>query len=154
MSVHAEPENAVRQLVESFVDAWNVHGARAFARVFADDADFTNVFGMHARGRETIEQFHRPIFQTIFKDSRLAAIETTVRFIRPDVAAVDVRWEMTGARDPMGKEWPLRRGLINLTVVRESESWSIVVMHNMDLPAEEMAQAQAKIQSGAAGTAP
>ena len=154
MSLHAEAEKAVRQLVEAFVDAWNVHDASAFARVFADDADFTNVFGMHARGRETIAQFHRPIFETIFKDSRLAAAETTVRFIRPDVAAVDVRWEMTGARDPMGNEWPLRRGLINLTIVREADTWSIVVMHNMDLPAEEMAQAQARIQSGAAGAAP
>lgn len=146
MTVNTQAEGSVRHLVDSFVDAWNIHDARAFARVFADGADFTNVFAMHARGRETIEEFHRPIFQTMFKDSRLVATETSVRFIRPDVAAVDVRWEMTGARDPMGNEWPLRRGLINLIVTLEGESWSIAVMHNMDLPAEEMAQAQEKIQ--------
>jgi uncharacterized protein (TIGR02246 family) len=139
-------EQAIGLLVRSLVDAWNVHDARAFAQAFAPDADFTNVFGMHASGRDAIEQFHAPIFQTMFKDSRLEAMETRIRLIRPDIAAVDVRWSMTGARDPMGKAWPERRGLINMLVTRGDSGWSIAVMHNMDLPSPEMAEAQQKVQ--------
>ncbi len=141
-------EQTVGRLVRSLVDAWNVHDARAFAEAFAVDADFTNVFGMHASGRDAIERFHAPIFQTMFKDSRLEATETRIRLIRPDIAAVDVRWSMTGARDPMGKEWPERRGLINLLVTRDGGGWSIAVMHNMDLPSAEMAEALQKVQQG------
>ncbi len=53
---------------------------------------------------------------------------------------------MTGARGPDGAPWPLRRGLMNLVATRDGGEWSIAVMHNMDLPPEEMAQAQAALQ--------
>jgi hypothetical protein len=35
------------------------------------------------------------------------------RFLRPDVAAVDVHWEMTGATDAQGNPRPGRRGLLS-----------------------------------------
>lgn len=146
MISNSEAEQAAKQIVDSLVDAWNVHDAHAFAAIFAQSADFTNVFGMEARGREAIEQFHRPMFQTMFRDSRLVATDTRIRLIRPDVAALDVRWAMTGARDPDGNEWPDRRGLINMVVTCEQGVWSIETMHNMELAAEEMAEAQKKLQ--------
>lgn len=138
--------SVARRVVSSLVEAWNRHDAQAFAAPFAPDADFTNVFGMHARGREAIAQFHAPIFATMFKESRLAATETRTRPIRPDVAAVDLRWEMTGARGPDGVPWPRRRGIINMVLASDGGDWSIAVMHNMDLPPEAMAEAQAAVQ--------
>jgi uncharacterized protein (TIGR02246 family) len=142
----SDAAQAAEGLVNSLVAAWNAHDARAFARCFAEDANFTNVFGMHAKGRAAIETFHAPIFATMFKDSRLAATQTRSRALRADIVAFDVRWEMTGARGPDGASWPLRRGLMNMVAVREGSAWSIAVMHNMDLPSEEMAEAQAKLQ--------
>ena len=139
-------EAAVKDVVDSLVAAWNVHDPGRFSAGFHDDADFTNVFGMHAKGRDAIERFHAPIFETMFRESELTATDTRIRLIRPDVAGVDVRWEMIGALDPRGNEWPLRRGLMNLLVTRESGDWSIAVMHNMDLPPEELAEAQAELQ--------
>src|SRR5581483_4036467 len=139
-------ERAVRNLIEGLVEAWNRHDAAAFADAFALDADFTNVFGMRAKGRAAIIDFHAPIFETMFKQSRLSATAVEVRFLRPDVAAIDVHWEMSGARDPRGNEWSLRRGLINLVATNERSSWLIAVMHNMDLPSEEMAKAQEELQ--------
>jgi uncharacterized protein (TIGR02246 family) len=142
-------ERAAATIVGRLVDAWNAHDADAFARCFAEDADFTNVFGMHAKGRAAIAGFHAPIFTTMFKDSRLAARETRVRTLHSDIAAVDLRWAMTGARGPDGTPWPERRGLINMVLAREGGEWSIAVMHNMDLPPEEMAEAQAAVQKAA-----
>jgi uncharacterized protein (TIGR02246 family) len=66
-----------------------------FAQPFATDADFANVFGMHAKGRGAVERFHEPIFRTMFKDSRLTQTDVRVRFLRDDVAALDIGWEMT-----------------------------------------------------------
>ncbi len=137
----------VNRLADALVAAWNDHDAEAFARPFAADADFTNVFGMKATGREAIAQFHKPVFQTIFRDSVLNRTGGGARLLRPDVASLDMQWSMTGARSPTGEEWPQRRGLINLVATSQDGTWSIAVMHNMDLPPEEMAQAQAAIQA-------
>lgn len=53
----------------------------------------------------------------------------------PDVAAVDVHWEMTGATDAQGNPRPDRRGLLSFTMGKNTRQWQIVVMHNLDLTA-------------------
>ena len=81
----------------------------------------------------------------MFKDSHLSVTETRVRLIRPDVAAVDVKWTMTGARDPLGNPWPQREGLLNWIATRHAGGWLIDVSHNMDLPSPNLAKAQAEL---------
>src|SRR5215469_6984656 len=46
---------AIAQTVERVVAAWNKHDAHAFALAFTEDADFTNVQGIHARGLKPSE---------------------------------------------------------------------------------------------------
>ncbi len=138
-------DKAIEDLVRTLEAAWNRHDAHAFAQTFAEDADFTNVFGMVLKGRAGIEAGHAPIFKTMFKDSQLTVTETRVRLIRSDVAAVDVKWTMTGARDPHGNPWPERAGLLNWIVTRHGERWLIDVSHNMDLPSPDLAKAQAAL---------
>src|SRR6202045_3416665 len=88
-----QDEKAIKQVLTGFVEAWNRHDAKAFSMVFAEDADFTNVRGMVAHGRTEVEKLHAPRFATNFKDSNQKITETKIRFITPDVAAVDARWE-------------------------------------------------------------
>ena len=126
-------EQAIRDVMNRFMDAWNRHDAKAWTAEFSDDADFTNVRGVGASGRSDIEQFHARAFATMFKNSNQKHTDIKIRFIRPDVAAVDVHWEMTGATDPAGNPVPLRRGLLNFVMVKSEGKWQIVVMHNMDL---------------------
>src|SRR4051812_24237725 len=122
---------AVETIVQALETAWNRHDAQAFAECFAPDAEFTNVFGTRIAGRFAIESSHAAIFETFFKDSHLAIVETAARFLRPDIAAVDVRWAMTGARSPAGP-WPDRKGLLNFVASKKAEGWSIDIFHNMD----------------------
>ena len=138
-------DRAIEDLVLRLVAAWNAHDPQAFAAAFAEDAEFTNVFGMVQRGRAGIEAAHAPIFKTMFRDSTLAVVDTRRRLIRPDVAAVDVRWKMTGARDPMGNLWPEREGILNWIVTLHDGGWLIDVSHNMDLPSPDLAKAQAAL---------
>jgi uncharacterized protein (TIGR02246 family) len=49
--------------------------------------------------RIEIEKFHAPLFATRFKDTNQTMTRIRIRFVRPDVAAVDAWWEMTGAKD-------------------------------------------------------
>lgn len=134
-SADATDEASIRNVLAAFVDAWNKHDAEAFSRVFAEDADFTNVRGMGAHGRTEIVKFHVPVFATIFKESQQKIVDARIRFIKSDVAAIDTWWELTGARNPRdGQEIPLRKGLMSLVMTKKNSHWLITVMHNMDLP--------------------
>lgn len=127
-------EYAIRAVMDRFMDAWNHHDAEAFAAVFSQDADFTNIRGMGATGRAKIEAFHAPGFATIFSKSHQEYTDIKTRFLRPDVAAVDVRWKMTGAMDPQGNLRD-RDGLLNFVMEKNAGRWEIVVLHNLDLSA-------------------
>jgi uncharacterized protein (TIGR02246 family) len=128
-------EEAIKMTIDRLARAWNVHDPRSYSLTFAEDADFTNVFGQSFHGRQAIEAQHAPIFLTMFKSSHLSTERPVVRLINKDLAAVDVTWYMKGATDPVGNAWPDRKGLMNLIMRNEGGHWLILIMHNMDLPA-------------------
>ncbi len=95
-TARAEDEVRIKEVLANFIEAWNKHDAKAFSMVFAEDTDFTNVRRVSAHGRADVEKFHAPLFATRFKDTNQKMTKTRIRFIKPDVAAVDAWWEMTG----------------------------------------------------------
>ena len=129
----AKEDERIHKVLADFIKAWNEHDARAFSNVFAEDADFTNVFGQGASGRAEIEKFHAPMFASIFKNTHQTISKTKIRYIKPDVAAVDAWWEMTGVKDPEGRDMPPRKGLLNFIMTKQGDAWLTTVMHNMDL---------------------
>jgi len=126
-------EALIRQLVFDAIEAWNRHDARAFVRVYADDADLTSVIGTTVTGRKAISDHYAEIFETIFKKSRLEPDDLKIRFLSSSIAVVDVRWHMTGALEWDGKEIPIRKGLLSWIVMRQSGAWLVKVMHNQEL---------------------
>ncbi len=136
-------EAAVRELVTALETAHNKHDASAFAAVFAQDADFTNVLGMPAHGRKAIEEFHRPLFEgdtsrgnPSFKNAVIKIDDVKTRFIRPDVACVDIFWTQTGSVAPDGTDRGTRKGLATWVATKDKDIWQVAVMHNMDLPVQ------------------
>lgn len=129
---------AIHALVETFDQAVNAKDVRAFGSVFAEDGEFTNPVGMSVKGRTAIEQFHAALFsesnRPSFAHAHLTVLGTSIRFVRADVATVDVRWEQTGAISPNGKPWGTRRGILSWVVTRETDKWLIAVWHNLELP--------------------
>ena len=65
MVVIAEPEDAP----QAFQSAWNAHDMRAFGALFHENATFVNRFGHYVRGVDEIVALHRPIHETIYRDS-------------------------------------------------------------------------------------
>ena len=141
----------IEKLVARLQSAWNAHDFRAYAACFHDDAVFTNVFGLIRNGRAEIESSHLATsFLNMFRDSHYEATETRVMLLRPDIAQVDVRWQMTGSRDPFGNAVPKRHGLLNLVATREhagkdAGAWLFKTFHNQDLPPPERAAEIAKL---------
>lgn len=72
-------ETAVRNLVAAFKDAFNAHDAKAFAALFAEDADFINWRGMPAHGRAKIEEFHVPVLTVIYKNGVHKIVDSTIK---------------------------------------------------------------------------
>ena len=132
-TVTAKDEERIKKVLTDFIDAWNKHDAKAFSKVFAEDADFTNVGGNSKHGRNEIEKHHEPGFKTKWKDSYQKITQSKIRFIKPDVATVDAWWELTGIKGPEGQEMPARKGLLNFVMTKSGDIWLITVMHNMDI---------------------
>jgi len=56
-----ENETALRKLVDTFVAGWNIADGEKLASVFTQDADFTAITGLRARGRHLIARGHNEI---------------------------------------------------------------------------------------------
>ena len=127
-------EAGIQTLLNGFTGGWNMHNAKIFSGFFAEDADFTNVMGLTRHGRTAIEELHAPNFVGIWAASTLTITEKKTRFIKPDVAAVDARWQLSGLKKQDGSDSPVRYGLLSFIMTKEKDDWLVSVMHNMDLP--------------------
>jgi uncharacterized protein (TIGR02246 family) len=107
---------------------------------FAEDGSFTNIFGTVRYGREEFRKRHAEIAQTIFKGTSVKSSIGKLRFVRPDVAIVDVTGEMTGfakvpAGLPVGPDGVLRFKLLEV-LVKEKGEWWITEYHNVAVTPE------------------
>jgi uncharacterized protein (TIGR02246 family) len=129
----ADQESGIQALFKQFVESWNRHDPRGVSLVFSPDADFTNWRGQHVRGRAAIEERLHPMFSgPIFQNSIVSGQVRTIRFLRPDIAVVDIDWEMTGARTAEGSPRPKRQGLLDWVCEKRGQDWQIVVFHDTD----------------------
>ncbi|MGA7930402.1 MAG: SgcJ/EcaC family oxidoreductase [Candidatus Sulfotelmatobacter sp.] len=124
---------AIRQTVMRLQEAWNRHDMKAFANLFAEDADFVNVAGAWWKGRAEIEQKHRASHTTIFRDSTLSVEEVDVRFLTPDIAIAHVLTALVGQKIADGTVVSPRRALLTQVLQKQSGDWMIVASHNTDV---------------------
>src|SRR5712692_2778376 len=120
-------EEVLRKLPQTHCDAWNKHDGHELAKIMADDADFVTVATVYLHGRVDYEKFHVRLLSGRFKDSTFAPLETTVRFLRPDMAVVHWSWKMSGDKNFDGTSRPPRFGLMTIVVEKRGGSWQIVV---------------------------
>jgi uncharacterized protein (TIGR02246 family) len=133
---------AIRVIVQRYEDAWNAHDPRSFSQIFAPDGEFTNVRGVDSSGPAGIEKAHTPLFKGMFAHSHQQTTRVRIRFLCPDVAAVDVRWRMTGALDRLGNPRPPATGIRDIIMTKHDGLWRIAIFHNMELPAPDAASPQ------------
>lgn len=65
--------------------------------LFAEDADFVDVFGNWSKDRMAIEQALAQRHATVFQNSRFTEKDVAVRFHKPDLAIVHAVIELSGA---------------------------------------------------------
>ena len=125
-----QDESAVRAVIEGFVDAWNRHDMRALAALFAEDADFVDVFGNWFKDRTAIEHALAQRHATVFRNSRFAEKDVVVRFHRPDLAIVHAVIELTGAVDRQSHPLPPGLGVITSVIEKANSGWQVIALQN------------------------
>lgn len=133
----ANDTTSIADLVAEETDAWNRGDARAYAAHFSPDGGFTNVMGMVYYGRQAFEERHAELFNTIYKGSVLKQTVGKLRFIRPDVAIVDINVELTGfSRPPSGVSTEsdhVGRAKLQWVLVKDNGTWWITAYHNVSV---------------------
>lgn len=127
----------IRAIVAEQVAAWNVGDAAAFSRSFTEDGSFTNIVGTVYYGHKAFEDRHRDIFGAFFKGSRITMTVGRIRFVRPDVAIVDVATEVSDLRGtPPGVKANAAGRLqtrLQEVYVKDRGDWRMVSYHNVDV---------------------
>jgi uncharacterized protein (TIGR02246 family) len=116
-------EAAVRETVQRYMDARNAGDARAIGTLFTSDADQQTTSGQWRRGRAeilpgTLDSSQRN------PGTRTIAVQS-VRFVTPDVAIADGRYEIASGAGSARTMWT------TLVLTREQSGWQIAAIRNM-----------------------
>jgi len=122
----------VAMLITELEHAWNAADGAAFAKPFAEDADFVNVRAEHHRTREAIAKGHQGIFDTIYKGSVVRYQLASARLLAPGVvlAHINARLEV-----PAGPMAGTLTSLASLVLVGSPGDWRVAAFHNTLVPA-------------------
>jgi len=116
----------------AFQAAWNAHDMDALGALFHEGATFVNRFGHYVRGIDAIVALHRPIHETIYRDSTL---ENELLDATPiaDGAVVIHFWSRltAGSAHPAG---PHKVDTLILAVLTQQNAiWRIQALENVTL---------------------
>jgi uncharacterized protein (TIGR02246 family) len=121
---------AIKQCVAAWEDAWNRHDAHATAAAYVEDGEFSSTTGVPSHGSKELEAHYNEIFTTFLKDAHRTDTVRSIRFLTPEIASVDIDWQMTGARTRDGKDAPNRKGLLTWVVTKQHNGqWMITIYH-------------------------
>ena len=124
-------EEAVGKLPQAFREAWAKHDGHELAKIMADDVDFVTVATTYLHGRADFETFHTRLLSGRFKESTITPLQTTVRFLRPDMAVIHWSWKIEGDRnmDGTARQQP-RYGMMTMVAEKRSGTWLVAVAQN------------------------
>jgi uncharacterized protein (TIGR02246 family) len=125
---------AIKQVFTDFYESFSHHDARATAMTFAEDGDFTNMFGVHIHGRKAIEDRFASLFSGGLRAAHRTDIVRAIRFISPQVAFVDADTVISGTKATDGSDIPLRKGLMIVVMTKQNGRWLISNFHEAEFP--------------------
>ena len=105
--------------------AINRGDAKAFAALFAEDADFVVITGKYLKGRDELVTYHTRLFSDDFQRSHLDVTSVAIRILRTDVAVARVATKRT---ENGGKE--MRTSFPMFVLTKQGESWLIAAVQN------------------------
>jgi len=127
---NVKDEEQIRSVIVEMTEGFNKHDARAASQMYTADADFVTVRGDRAKGASELERRLGTIFATRAKEATLRTLDSTVRFVAPDVAVAHVTNELSGIVRPDGQRLPPHTELSIRVFVKTDGFWKVAAFHN------------------------
>lgn len=126
----AADEAAIRAVVQAFLDTREANDPAALGALLTPDVDQQQTSGNTRRGREAVVTGSLATQQST-GGRRTIAIDS-LRFVTPDVAIADGRYDSVGRADGTDQ-----RMLTSMVLRREGGAWKIAAIRNMLPPAPQ-----------------
>lgn len=122
---------SIKSVITNYEQAWNRHDAKALAEQYHTDATWVNWFGAYYKGRAEIEKHYQTTHTTYFKATQFTtrSIED-ITFVKPDMALVHVRTDLSGDERYPGQTFRFRRTIL---LTNKEGGWRILAGQNAKL---------------------
>jgi uncharacterized protein (TIGR02246 family) len=124
-------QEAIKLVINNYEQAWNRHDAKTLAEQYHTDATWVNWFGAYYKGRAEIEKHYQTTHSTYFKATQFTtrSIED-VTLVKPDMALVHVRTDLSGDERYPGQTFRFRRTIL---LTNKDGGWRILAGQNAKL---------------------
>jgi uncharacterized protein (TIGR02246 family) len=119
-STSSKEENEIKVVLARFYEGWNAHDVDKMISVYAEDVDHINTYARWNRGKPAIREDLRNFHAGPGRSSRKTYSVEKIRFIKPDVALVQVR-----SLSSVGN-------IGTYVVTKESGEWLVVSFTNVE----------------------
>lgn len=117
----------ITRVLQGLSTAWQNGDRNSWANAFAEDAYFTVRFAFDGKGGERVAWGHQLIFDNFHSDTVFDISVTQIRFVRPDVADV----ELSGFVVKAGVDVSTDTYLVPKAVLeRKGTQWKVVAIQN------------------------
>jgi len=125
MATDRVAEAAIKQVLDTYTEAWNRYDSHTLAMLFTEDCDYVIVSGGNTHGREALETSFAKNFNSNLKNSTRTDSIRRMRFLTPDIASLDDYWVL----NVPGTDQPRREGYYTWILVRQDGRWLIALHH-------------------------
>ena len=133
MKGNTKDTEAIKNIALKWQDAWNRHDMKALTALVAEDVDFITVGGVWQKNQKEFEEYHAKGHAMQFKESVWTTKNTTVKFIKSDIAVAHVEWAIKGDKDPDGTPRQPRQGIFTWVLERKKGAWLIIAAQNTNI---------------------
>lgn len=99
-NTNIQEPNEISELLNKFQETWNKKNAKEMTTLFSKNAEFTDIMGQIALGRERIEQMHAFVFTRFMKEAIMAHEILYMRNINDNQVLITCTWKTTGHVNP------------------------------------------------------
>jgi uncharacterized protein (TIGR02246 family) len=132
----ASDEQAVRQVVAAYEEAWNKHDMDAMASLFTEDIEWINIVGWWWRGLAEVKRGYVWIHEVLFRNTPFHVDSCSVRIVAPGTAISVITWSKGSFVTPDGRQVPAGKDRMSLFVVKRGSRWLIAGGQNTTIDPE------------------
>lgn len=136
----------VSTLIDKYLKSWNEKNADCFAELFSDNAEFTGSNKKTFTSKKAIEEYHKNLFESIFKKSVLKLNGIYARGLSDDLVIITANWQREHNLDENGNSSADRNGILQLIVNKNTkEGYKIILAHLTDTTNTSVTEAHSKM---------